>query len=76
MERIRPPYQPEDDKPFGGERWGCFWLIAIFVGLIIASIVIRALLDVEGVWLYALQILLGVAEAYIIVNYFTRRYRR
>jgi len=76
MERIRPPYRPENDQPFGGERWGCFWLVAIFVGLIAAFVAVRILLDVDGIWLYVLDILLGAVEAYIIVNYLSRRYRR
>jgi len=33
-ERIRPPYRPDDDKPFSWARWGCFYVIALLIGLI------------------------------------------
>lgn len=76
MERIRPPYRPEDDQPFGGERWGCFWLVTIFIGLIVVYVAIRILLNVDSSWIYLLNILLGVVEAYLVVNYLSGRYRR
>jgi len=34
-ERIRPPYRPDDDKPFSWARWGCFYILALIAGIIV-----------------------------------------
>ena len=62
MERIRPPYHPEDDTPFGGERWGCFWTFVWICGLLALALIARIFFHSYISWLFIIAIVAVIQQ--------------
>jgi hypothetical protein len=74
-ERIRAPHYPEDDTPFGGERWGCFWLI-FQVAVAWLLLILTGLFITDPDWRWWLRSVVGLLLFWQIGSYFRRKLRR
>jgi len=74
-ERVRPPYRPEDDEPFRGERWGCFWA-SVLAGSGIATLLLSTLLVSHRTAHNLLTVIAYLLIGFAIGNYFRLRHRR
>jgi Na+-driven multidrug efflux pump len=80
MERIRPPYRPDDDIPFKARHWrllaATFVITLSFVALVGIVIWLRYVFRGMGdvlIYLIILLVVLLTPLAYMIWHYLTRR---